>query len=98
MTITPRAWTCPGRRRRVRPDGLRGGPAALLPARGPDHRPRHGRAGAVRQPEPGRHHPYSDAINAHCPYAYGWSGNDQVPGNQVVRNCRACSGFTVTFH
>jgi Thaumatin family len=41
---------------------------------------------------------YSDAISSHCPYAYAWSGADTVPGNQVVRDCTSCSGFTVTFH
>ncbi len=41
---------------------------------------------------------YSDAITSHCPYAYAWSGQDTVPGNQVVRQCPECSGFTVTFH
>jgi hypothetical protein len=41
---------------------------------------------------------YSDALDAHCPYAYTWSGADQVPGNQVMRQCAACTGFTVTFH
>ncbi|MDI5962192.1 thaumatin family protein [Streptantibioticus silvisoli] len=41
---------------------------------------------------------YSDAITAHCPYAYAWSGQDTVPGNQVMRQCPECSGLTVTFH
>ncbi len=41
---------------------------------------------------------YSDMIGSHCPTAYGWSGADRVPGNQVVRQCRSCTGFTVTFH
>ncbi|MFJ5227558.1 thaumatin family protein [Streptomyces sp. NPDC088400] len=41
---------------------------------------------------------YSRAINAQCPKAYAWSKQDTVPGNQVMRQCRACSGFTVTFH
>jgi len=42
--------------------------------------------------------PYSDAISSRCPKAYAWSHQDTVPGNQVVRQCRQCSGFTVTFH
>jgi hypothetical protein len=41
---------------------------------------------------------YSNALSAHCPYAYSWSKNDTVPGNQVMRDCTKCSGFTVTFH
>ncbi|MEV7085136.1 thaumatin family protein [Streptomyces sp. NPDC093085] len=41
---------------------------------------------------------YSAAINSHCPYAYAWSKQDTIPGNSVVRQCRACTGFTVTFH
>ncbi len=40
---------------------------------------------------------YSDALGSRCPYAYSWSGADRVPGNQVVRQCGSCSGFTVTF-
>ncbi|GAA0690233.1 thaumatin family protein [Streptomyces malaysiensis subsp. malaysiensis] len=42
--------------------------------------------------------PYSDMIAAHCPKAYGWSKQDQEPGNQVMQQCARCSGFTVTFH
>ncbi|BBJ46332.1 hypothetical protein SSPO_090500 [Streptomyces antimycoticus] len=42
--------------------------------------------------------PYSDMIAAHCPKAYGWSKQDQEPGNQVMQQCAQCSGFTVTFH
>jgi hypothetical protein len=42
--------------------------------------------------------PYSDAITSHCPYAYAWSKQDTVPGNQVMRQCPECSGMTVTFH
>ncbi|MBP2328302.1 hypothetical protein JOF56_008687 [Kibdelosporangium banguiense] len=42
--------------------------------------------------------PYSDAISSRCPRAYAWSKQDTEPGNQVVRQCRNCSGFTVTFH
>ncbi|MCX2729794.1 Thaumatin pathogenesis-like protein [Saccharopolyspora sp. NFXS83] len=42
--------------------------------------------------------PYSDAVKAHCPRAYAWSKHDQEPGNDVMRNCPSCSGFTVTFH
>ncbi|WAP59758.1 thaumatin family protein [Streptomyces sp. S465] len=42
--------------------------------------------------------PYSDMIAAHCPKAYGWSKQDQEPGNQVMQQCGRCSGFTVTFH
>ncbi|MFL6127411.1 thaumatin family protein [Actinophytocola sp.] len=42
--------------------------------------------------------PYSDAISSRCPKAYAWSRQDTEPGNQVVRQCRQCSGFTVTFH
>lgn len=41
---------------------------------------------------------YSSAVNARCPKAYAWSKQDTIPGNQVMRQCRACSGFTVTFH
>jgi len=41
---------------------------------------------------------YSKTMSEHCPKAYSWSGNDTVPGNDVVRNCSKCSGFTVTFH
>jgi hypothetical protein len=41
---------------------------------------------------------YSDAITARCPYAYAWSKQDTVPGNQVMRQCASCTGFTVTFH
>ncbi|GAA3363918.1 MULTISPECIES: thaumatin family protein [Saccharopolyspora] len=42
--------------------------------------------------------PYSDALNEHCPRAYGWSKQDQEPGNDVMRNCPSCGGLTVTFH
>ncbi|MBB4684496.1 thaumatin family protein [Amycolatopsis jiangsuensis] len=42
--------------------------------------------------------PYSDAISSHCPKAYAWSKQDSEGGNQVVRQCSGCSGFTVTFH
>lgn len=42
--------------------------------------------------------PYSDAISSHCPKAYAWSKQDTEGGNQTVRQCRGCSGFTVTFH
>ncbi|GAA3167489.1 thaumatin family protein [Streptomyces ramulosus] len=42
--------------------------------------------------------PYSDMIATNCPKAYGWSGQDQEPGNQVVQQCSRCSGFTVEFH
>ncbi|CAM4079185.1 thaumatin family protein [Kibdelosporangium persicum] len=42
--------------------------------------------------------PYSDAISSRCPKAYAWSKQDTEPGNQVMRQCRQCSGFTVTFH
>lgn len=41
---------------------------------------------------------YSDALSGQCPYAYAWTGADTVPGNQVVRQCASCSGFTVTFY
>lgn len=30
--------------------------------------------------------------------AYGWSKQDQEPGNQVMQQCARCGGFTVTFH
>ena len=42
--------------------------------------------------------PYSDAMSTHCPKAYAWSKQDTETGNQVMRQCRECSGFTVTFH
>ncbi|GIJ50306.1 hypothetical protein Val02_71920 [Virgisporangium aliadipatigenens] len=42
--------------------------------------------------------PYSEALKAQCPYAYSWSRHDQEPGNQVMRQCANCSGFTITFH
>lgn len=42
--------------------------------------------------------PYSDALSSRCPKAYAWSRQDAEQGNQVVRQCRQCSGFTVTFH
>ncbi|GGY07866.1 thaumatin family protein [Streptomyces minutiscleroticus] len=41
---------------------------------------------------------YSDMIATHCPKAYGWSKQDQEPGNQVMQQCTRCTGFTVTFH
>ncbi|GAA4547980.1 thaumatin family protein [Amycolatopsis samaneae] len=41
---------------------------------------------------------YSNAISSHCPKAYAWSKQDAEQGNQTVRQCRQCSGFTVTFH
>ena len=41
---------------------------------------------------------YSNDLAPQCPYAYTWSKADTVPGNQVMRQCPACSGFTVTFH
>ena len=41
---------------------------------------------------------YSNDLAAQCPYAYTWSKADTVPGNQVMRECPNCSGFTVTFH
>ncbi|WP_230211102.1 thaumatin family protein [Streptomyces kaniharaensis] len=40
---------------------------------------------------------YSRALSAKCPKAYTWSKQDQQPGNQVMRQCSHCSGFTVTF-
>ncbi|MEW2614711.1 glycosyl hydrolase [Streptomyces sp. NPDC047880] len=42
--------------------------------------------------------PYSDALSARCPTAYGWSKHDTEQGNQVVYQCRKCTGLTVTFH
>ncbi|WP_265564644.1 thaumatin family protein [Streptomyces hygroscopicus] len=42
--------------------------------------------------------PYSDMIAANCPKAYGWSRQDQEPGNQVMQQCSRCNGFTVEFH
>ncbi|GAA2539861.1 thaumatin family protein [Streptomyces levis] len=42
--------------------------------------------------------PYSDMIATNCPKAYGWSKQDQEPGNQVMQQCSRCTGFTVTFH
>jgi len=42
--------------------------------------------------------PYSDALSSHCPKAYAWSRQDAEQGNQTVRQCSNCSGFTVTFH
>ncbi|MFI8193233.1 thaumatin family protein [Streptomyces sp. NPDC085946] len=42
--------------------------------------------------------PYSDMIASRCPRAYGWSRQDQEPGNQVMQQCSSCSGFTVEFH
>lgn len=41
---------------------------------------------------------YSNDLAAQCPYAYTWSKADTVPGNQVMRQCASCTGFTVTFH
>jgi hypothetical protein len=41
---------------------------------------------------------YSDMIATNCPKAYGWSKQDQEPGNQVMQQCSRCTGFTVTFH
>jgi len=41
---------------------------------------------------------YSDMIATNCPRAYGWSKQDQEPGNQVIQQCSRCSGFTVEFH
>ncbi|MEU7058608.1 thaumatin family protein [Streptomyces sp. NPDC046197] len=41
---------------------------------------------------------YSDMIAANCPKAYGWSRQDQEPGNQVMQQCTRCRGFTVEFH
>nr|CEL12765.1 Conserved domain protein precursor [Kibdelosporangium sp. MJ126-NF4]CTQ98451.1 Conserved domain protein precursor [Kibdelosporangium sp. MJ126-NF4] len=42
--------------------------------------------------------PYSNAIQSACPQAYAWSKQDAEPGNETVRQCKECSGFTVTFH
>jgi len=42
--------------------------------------------------------PYSDALSSRCPKAYAWSKQDTEGGNQTVRQCRNCTGFTVTFH
>ncbi|MFJ2949044.1 glycosyl hydrolase [Streptomyces sp. NPDC087226] len=42
--------------------------------------------------------PYSDALAATCPTAYSWSKHDAEQGNQVVYQCRQCTGMTVTFH
>ncbi|WP_157767637.1 hypothetical protein [Actinosynnema pretiosum] len=41
---------------------------------------------------------YSNALSARCTKAYAWSKHDTEPGNQLVRQCRQCAGFTVTFH
>src|SRR2546421_3316320 len=40
---------------------------------------------------------YVDSLSPHCPKAYFWSKQDTEPGNQTVRQCAQCSGFTVTF-
>ncbi|MGY0068747.1 glycosyl hydrolase [Streptomyces sp. QTS137] len=42
--------------------------------------------------------PYSDALAGKCPTAYSWSKHDTEQGNQVVYQCRQCTGMTVTFH
>jgi hypothetical protein len=41
---------------------------------------------------------YSNALSSHCPYAYSWSKADSVPGNQVIRQCANCTGFTITYY
>ncbi|SFB40283.1 Thaumatin family protein [Amycolatopsis marina] len=57
-----------------------------------------GRAILCTSPNRDARTPYSDAVASRCPKAYSWSKHDTEPGNQVVRQCRECSGFTVTFH
>ena len=42
--------------------------------------------------------PYSEALSSRCPKAYAWSKQDTETGNSTVRQCRYCTGFTVTFH
>lgn len=98
VTITPDGVTPP-------PDGgecaTMGCPDDLLPYCPPqDLVTDPGSGGPLECVNPNRDAPtpYSDAISAHCPTAYAWSGEDTVPGNQVVRQCRSCTGFTVTFH
>ncbi|MEV4636456.1 thaumatin family protein [Actinoplanes sp. NPDC049548] len=41
---------------------------------------------------------YSEAVKKACPRAYSWSKDDATAGNQVMYNCKECTGFTVTFH
>lgn len=41
---------------------------------------------------------YSNALTEKCPSAYSWSKHDAEAGNEVVRQCRECTGMTVTFH
>ncbi|WP_345617754.1 glycosyl hydrolase [Streptomyces ziwulingensis] len=41
---------------------------------------------------------YSEALTKKCPSAYAWSKHDAEAGNQVVRQCAACKGLTVTFY
>lgn len=41
---------------------------------------------------------YSQALTEKCSSAYSWSKDDTREGNNVMRQCRECSGLTVTFH
>ncbi|MFI6339930.1 glycosyl hydrolase [Streptomyces sp. NPDC050535] len=41
---------------------------------------------------------YSEALTKKCPSAYAWSKHDAEAGNQVVRQCSECTGFTVSFY
>ncbi|MFI1409098.1 glycosyl hydrolase [Streptomyces sp. NPDC020707] len=41
---------------------------------------------------------YSEALTKKCPSAYAWSKHDAEEGNQVVRQCSKCKGFTVSFY
>ncbi|GGP79185.1 thaumatin family protein [Saccharothrix coeruleofusca] len=77
-----------------------GCPENLLPYCPPENLTRwaDGRPMLCTNPNRDARTPYSDALSSRCPKAYAWSKHDTEPGNQVVRQCRQCTGFTVTFH
>jgi hypothetical protein len=41
---------------------------------------------------------YATEIKKRCPSAYSWSRDGVATNSSPVRNCIACSAFTVTFH
>ncbi|QQQ80453.1 thaumatin family protein [Saccharothrix sp. 6-C] len=77
-----------------------GCPEDLLPHCPPENPTRwaDGRPMLCTNPDRDARTAYSDALSSRCPKAYAWSRHDTEPGNQVVRQCRQCTGFTVTFH
>ncbi|SHF57745.1 thaumatin family protein [Streptoalloteichus hindustanus] len=97
ITIEPRDWSAPPGSPECQSLGCAQNLLPYCPpqnlTRWPDGRP-------MLCTNPNRDAPtdYSRALASRCPRAYAWSGHDREPGNQLVRQCRKCSGFNVVFH